>query len=605
MHYRFVLLLALLLAPSFTTALIAAEAVDESVLKAESARVAVIAKACQSGVSIFADGGTNGGSGVIISPDGYVLTNFHVVKPAGNWMKCGLSDGKLYDAVLVGFDPVGDVALIKLLGRDDFPAVTMADSDLVQVGDWAFCVGNPFLLADDFQPTVTYGIVSGVHRYQYPAGTLLEYADCIQTDASINPGNSGGPLFNARGELIGINGRGSFEKRGRVNVGVGYAISINQIKHFLGHLKGGRIVDHATLGATVATNDDGKVLVSDILNDSDASRRGLRYNDEIVQFAGRPIRTVNAFKNVLGIFPRDWQVPLTFRRGGQTHEIWVRLAGVHGVEELIAKAVGRPQTKRPEPKPGDPLPDGHPQPDKAPGEKPPKIEPGKMPIPLPLKAEKKARPVPPEVQKLLEARHGFANYHFNKLNRTRVWQALNSRGDYQTTTEMWTLRGEVAPAGEAVFEIAEQSVQTSLPGGRLKLDVGPALTDAVEPRGSGGLLAALHAWRRLLVLGPDKFGDLTYLGVLPLRERGGATVDVLRGVYAGVVVHFYVDAPAGELVKVALFLNDDDDPCELLWSDYREVEGRRLPHRLEVHYGDQIYGVYQFKQVQLTARKDV
>ena len=86
-------------------------------------------------------------------------------------------------------------------------------------------MGNPFLLATDFTPTVTFGLVSGVHRYQYPEGKgLLEYTDCIQIDTSINPGNSGGPLFNMNGELIGINGRGSFDKRGRVNSGVGYAI---------------------------------------------------------------------------------------------------------------------------------------------------------------------------------------------------------------------------------------------------------------------------------------------------------------------------------------------------------------------------------------------
>ena len=137
---------------------------------------------------------------------------------------------------------------MKLFGRDDFPAAELADSDQVQVGDWCFAIGNPFLLATDFHPTVSYGVISGVHRYQYPAGTLLEYTDCLQADAAINPGNSGGPLFDAQGRLIGINGRGSFEKRGRVNVGVGYAISINQIKNFLGHLKSGRIVDHATLG---------------------------------------------------------------------------------------------------------------------------------------------------------------------------------------------------------------------------------------------------------------------------------------------------------------------------------------------------------------------
>jgi serine protease Do len=218
--------------------------------------------------------GQGGGSGVVITPDGYALSNFHVTKPAGDYMKCSMADGRLYDAVIVSIDPTGDVALIKLLGRDDFPYATMADSDQVRVGDWCFAVGNPFLLATDFQPTVTFGIVSGVNRYQPPAGTLLEYADCIQTDASINPGNSGGPLFNANGDLIGINGRGSFEKRGRVNVGVGYAISINQIKNFLGYLHSGRIVDHATLGATVSSDEDGRVIVTNILESSDAYRRG-------------------------------------------------------------------------------------------------------------------------------------------------------------------------------------------------------------------------------------------------------------------------------------------------------------------------------------------
>ena len=196
-----------------------------------------------------------------------------------------LSDGVLYDAVIVGSDPTGDVALIKLFGRDDFPSAELGDSDQVRVGDWALVIGNPFLLATDFKPTVSYGLISGVHRYQYPSGTLLEYADCLQTDAAINPGNSGGPLFDAAGRLIGINGRGSFEKRGRVNVGVGYAISVNQIKNFLSYLQSGRIVDHATLGAVVSTDSEGRVVVADILETSDAYRRGLRIDDEIVAFA--------------------------------------------------------------------------------------------------------------------------------------------------------------------------------------------------------------------------------------------------------------------------------------------------------------------------------
>src|SRR5689334_17074419 len=105
-------------------------------------------------------------------------------------------------------------------------------------------------------------------------------------------------MFDAQGRLIGINGRGSFEKRGRVNVGVGYAISINQIKNFLGHLKSGRLVDHATLGASVRSDVDRRVVVDDILEQSDAYRRGLRYGDEVVRFGGRDVNTVNAFKNV-------------------------------------------------------------------------------------------------------------------------------------------------------------------------------------------------------------------------------------------------------------------------------------------------------------------
>src|SRR5204862_1037015 len=173
-----------------------------------------------------------------------------------------------------------------------FPFAVMGNSDLVREGDWSIALGNPFLLATDFHPTVTFGLISGVHRYQYPAGTLLEYTDCLQIDTSINPGNSGGPLFNMKAELVGINGRGSFDKRGRVNSGVGYAISINQIKNFLPHLRAGIDTDHATLGALIESDPDetgaARMVVRSIIEDSDARRRGLDVDDELVSFAGRP-----------------------------------------------------------------------------------------------------------------------------------------------------------------------------------------------------------------------------------------------------------------------------------------------------------------------------
>ena len=142
----------------------ATRAVDPAVLAAEAKRIAVASRLASSVVAIFSRGGQGGGSGVLISSDGYALTNFHVTRGAGTFMKCGLNDGQLYDAVIVGIDPTGDVALVKLLGRDDFPHAQLGDSDKLKVGDWTFAMGNPFLLATDFQPTVTYGIVSGLDR---------------------------------------------------------------------------------------------------------------------------------------------------------------------------------------------------------------------------------------------------------------------------------------------------------------------------------------------------------------------------------------------------------------------------------------------------------
>jgi S1-C subfamily serine protease len=320
--------------------------VPASVREAQQQRIEVIERISPAVVAIFAPGALGGGSGVLISQDGLTVTNFHVIEGMQGFMKCGLNDGRVYDAVIVGIDPTGDLALVKLLGRDDFPCAVIGDSDTVQVGDWTYAIGNPFLLADDLQPTVTYGMVSGTHRYQYPAGTFIEYTDCIQVDTSINPGNSGGPLFNAQGELIGINGRISVAKRGRVNVGAGYAISMNQVLNFQDHLKSGRVVDHATLGATVTSASDGSVLVNEILERSSAYQQGLRSGDELVAFAGRPVRSVNQFKNILGIYPKGWELPLSYRREGQRYDILVRLMALHRDAEL---ATNGPEEEQPHP----------------------------------------------------------------------------------------------------------------------------------------------------------------------------------------------------------------------------------------------------------------
>jgi len=583
---------------------------DEAVLAAEARRIETIERISRPTIAIFDANGQGGGSGVVISADGYALTNFHVAAPTGPAMKCGLADGRLVDAVVVGFDPGGDVALIKLLAPDktaegnsqragssptpaapshDFPAAELGDSDTVRVGDWAYVVGNPFLLADDFQPTVTYGIISGVHRYQYPAGTLLEYADCIQTDAAINPGNSGGPLFDADGRLIGINGRGSFEKRGRVNVGVGYAISINQIKRFLGLLKSGRIVDHASLGATVTSDPDGRVVIDDILEDSDAFRRGLRYDDEIVRFGDRDIRAVNAFKNVLGTYPGGWRVPITYRRDGQEYQARVRLANFHRageLEALLQSQQGPPNPDRP-PRRGGPRrgPPDEPQPPDGPRRRggPEPRRGGR-----PSRRGRGQAELPVAVKPFYEERSGYANYWFNRYHQQRVWNAYLARGDFADAGWNWKIRGQLAAGGDVEIELSQNEGAIVMPQGRSEAEFGLSLAQETSPPRSGGLLAALHLWQRLLLVGPSRFGETHYVGTLPWTSEVDLA-DCLAATYGGVATHFFFDPQSGHIVGIEMQAADDQDPCELYLSQFREINGRFMPHRWVIRRGDELF----------------
>lgn len=575
------------------------------VLAAEKARIETIERISKTTIAIFSADGNGGGSGVIISRDGYALTNFHVAAPTGPAMKVGLADGRYVDAVLVGLDPGGDVALVKLIGKDEFPVAELGDSDTCRVGQWVYVVGNPFLLADDFKPTVTYGILSGVHRYQFPSGTLLEYADCLQTDAAINPGNSGGPMFDADGKLIGINGRGSFEKRGRVNVGVGYAISINQIKRFVGLLKSGRFVDHASLGATVSTDSDRRVVVDDILESSDAFRRGLRYGDEVIRFAGRDIGTANAFKNALGTFPALWRVPLTYRRDGKEHDIVVRLAAAHREGELEAliqeeqeKEPPSPRNPDPEKKPGDKPQPGEPQPGEKPTPEAPKPEQppqpgGEQPKPnAPRRAAARAKrksDIPKAVRRVYEAAPGYANYWFNRYHQQRVWNAYLAHDDFAEIGWDWKVSGTTVGAnGPVEIKLSEKAGMITMPEGQSGVEFGASLVEATGPPRSGGLLAALHMWQRLLLVGPRKFGEVYYLGTMPWKSDD-KLADVLVATHAGVEVRFYFDAELANLVGIEFFNSDDDDPCEIAFDDFRPVAGRALPHHWTIRHGDDVF----------------
>lgn len=573
------------------------------VLAAEEARIAAVAKAKPSATSVFVPGGGGGGSGVVISPDGFALTNFHVTSPAGNYMRCSLDDGNVYDTVIVGIDPVGDLALVRLMGRDDFPAAEIGDSSKVRAGDWSMVIGNPFLLAGDLQPTVTWGLVSGVNRYQYPSGTLLEYGDCIQTDASVNPGNSGGPIYDAGGRVIGIVGRCSFEKRGRVNVGVGYAISINQAMNFLGTLKVGRIADHATLGATVTTDVESGVRVTNILEDSDAYRRGLRYDSEILSLNDRPVTSANDLLNILATLPAGWRVPIQFREGGQTIDTIVRLRSVHSEDELLEKMAGA--MPPPPPVPDPPKSENEEEEGKgakeaedtdaedAEGSEKPK--PRSRPRAAGAAAGTK---MPPAIAESFAARRGFANYHFNQLAQQRFIDSLRDENvakllDTQEGAEPrpWEIEGMTGDNRKVWIQIGKDRALLSIGDEAIQIAGNADRYDAVSS-GNHELEAfapALHAWRRMILEGPEKFGRTVALGTAPLAPLGTAPLagrpplrDVVEATDGETLVHFYNHPDTGLLEVIEVTGDRDRDPAEL-WIGPRASNG--LPTSLELRFG--------------------
>jgi S1-C subfamily serine protease len=543
---------------------------DPIVAEAEQARVAAIARASASAVSVYVPGGGGGGSAVMISPDGFALTNFHVTSPAGSYMRCSMNDGNVYDAVLVGIDPVGDLAMIRLLGRDDFPAAELGDSRTAQVGDWCSVIGNPFLLSSNLQPTVTYGILSGVGRYQYPSGTLLEYGDCLQTDASINPGNSGGPIYDAQGRLIGIVGRASFEKRGRVNVGVGYAISIAQAKNFLGHLRSGRVIDHATLGATVTTAADGGVVVSNILESSDAYRRGLRYGSEILEIDGRVVQTANDVQNVLATFPSGWRVKLSYRDQQQTQHTLVRLMSVHGPDELLEKMAGALPPPPPRP------------PQDEPSEEDQDADPGAEPA----QQQTPSTAIPAAVAEQLIERPGYANYHFNVVQQERFIAALRDQFPGGTSDQeiAWVIEGETDdPQPQRVLLRITSGTMAMVVGDEvIEADHKADLYDAVSQGSIAGVLPALDAWRRMIAKGPLKFGESFYVGSMPLGGERPLR-DCLVGIDGEWEIRWLTHPESRHVEAIEVFADRDADPAEL-WL-FRDQPTDPQPSVLELRFG--------------------
>ena len=265
------------------------------------------------------------GSGVIVSRDGHILTNNHVVAGA-NKLTVILGDNRKFEAKIIGTDPQTDLAVIKIAAQD-LPAALLGDSDSVRVGQWVIAVGNPFQLLR----TVTHGIISAKGRSSVG---LAAYEDFIQTDAPINPGNSGGALADLDGTVIGINAAISSPTGG--NVGLGFAIPINMAKSVMAELlTKGRVV-RGYLGVTAQDIDDSLVkplklkdakgaLVSDVTPRGPADGAGIKPGDVIVDFGGKAVETSTDIHNMAAKTAPGTQVKIGLVRDGQRLEVTARM----------------------------------------------------------------------------------------------------------------------------------------------------------------------------------------------------------------------------------------------------------------------------------------
>jgi putative serine protease PepD len=253
----------------------------------------VAAKVQPSVVSIRA--GQGEGSGVILSADGAILTNNHVVADAeGETLEVSFSSGKVAQATVVGTDPAGDLAVIKAKDVSGLTPATFGDSNLLRIGDTVLALGSPLGL----EGSVTEGIVSALHRTIAAGGQSnsgrTSIGDVIQTDAAINPGNSGGALVNLNGEVIGINTAIATSGEGSGNIGVGFAIPSSKAKAAADQLLKGDKVSHPYIGVRLADGSGG-ALISDVVEGGPAEKAGLRKGDLVVQAGSYKVTNSNTF----------------------------------------------------------------------------------------------------------------------------------------------------------------------------------------------------------------------------------------------------------------------------------------------------------------------
>lgn len=272
------------------------------------------------------------GSGVIVSADGYILTNHHVIDGAQD-IKVDLNDGRTLDAKLIGSDPPSDIALLKL-NANGLPVLTPGDSDKVRVGDVALAIGNPFGVGQ----TVTMGIISAKGRSGPGLGSG-NFEDFLQTDAPINQGNSGGALVNTVGELVGINSQ-ILPGAGGGNIGIGFAIPSNMARTVMDQLvKNGKVrrgqlginVSRVTsdLAASMGMSEAKGVIVNSVLPGSAADRAGIRQGDVITAINDTPVNDTNAFRNRVASNAPGTEVTLAVLRDNREQKIRATLGEVN------------------------------------------------------------------------------------------------------------------------------------------------------------------------------------------------------------------------------------------------------------------------------------
>jgi Do/DeqQ family serine protease len=266
------------------------------------------------------------GSGVIVSPDGYILTNNHVIDSADD-IRVELTDGRTLKAKLVGADKPSDLALLKVEGTN-LPTVAVGNSDAAQVGDVVLAVGNPLGIGQ----TVTMGIISAKGRSTGNGDG--SYEDFIQTDAPINHGNSGGALVNLRGELVGINSQILSQSDG--NIGIGFAIPSNMARHVMDDLRKDGKVRRSQLGVTIqpVTSDlaeslglkqVGGVIVSSVTPDSAGDHAGMKRGDVIKSFNGQPVQDINSLRNHVADMTPGSNASIVIVRDGSEKTLNVKL----------------------------------------------------------------------------------------------------------------------------------------------------------------------------------------------------------------------------------------------------------------------------------------